>query len=876
MKRLLEITVCRISILLLISLLAACGGEDITDFIEPSDIRLSQLQVVSGGTLMLDENEVEEFDPNILGPYSVRLEESDSDSVDLMIDVDEPSSGASIQLVEVQKGGSGRSRITALSSGETFTVPLDPGLNQILIRLNSNESAARVDYSISINRISSSATLQDIEINGVLGSENRNSDASFSTTFDPEVFSYDVVIDKNDCGVVVQAQPESRFATVEINGEEIKWLDDVFIPLQARTDESDESVTEAVTVVVTAEDDDEGAGSLTYVFNLIKEVETQAELDEDGSISSVSIANSRALSEFRCSNSTTQYRVNSADVDELSITVDLFDHQLGTGGATLRIGERDSDFSNIVIDETTVDTDITPGVAYTGSLLTGIGGEGSEEGRELVVEVTPANSDSDDVVLYSFVLILSETNEVYVDTSETLQDALLNAQPNDEIIVAAGDYEGLLASSGNANAHFFSSQSGTVESPIIVRAEDEDVSLFGDDTALHSVLLLQGDYWEIENIDFSNAQNGLVLDGANNVSVNRFEITDVGERAISIQAGSSNIFLDQGLINRTGLEPEDRTGDGIDEVYGEGIVVGDGSAPSENIAISRVNFGRDIANESIDVKAGASSVQAFSNYFSFDNTLTNAVSDRSIVLLGGGDTHLAFNEFELTLIGAGSDDVSQVVKSEVANSETEIELEQNQLNLAEQSIPLLNNSGSSVVTFIDNTRLDGGVISSIGAVTNAEIPQYQIQSSLDSGQCLTAVGDGPDNRPTVELQTCDSVSEQYWAFEHTDNGFVRIIQRDTTIFSSTSPVMGLPAIPSSQVYYPFYIDDDENEFRTGYLLQWMIIRNGNNVVFANRASDNSFLGQVIPDEDPDTELDDDIVGSRDSDDVEFNFTLIRQ
>ncbi len=845
--------------LLLLSLLAACGGEDITDFIDVSDLRLSQLEVVSGGSLLLNEEAVEEFDPSNIGPYRIDLDDENSESIQLAVDTELSSSNARIQLIEVQKADDDRNRVSSITPGESFNVALDQGANQIFVRVSSTSTAARLDYVININRISSSAALQNIEINNVLGSTGGNSNASYTPAFDSDVFEYDVVVGKNECGTEVAVQTESRFATVAINGEEVPWLDEQFIPLQA-------GEVEVVTVDVTAED---GSDTQTYIFRISKTAETVDERAADARLFSIALDGARETSEFRCSNSIVSFTFNQEDTAGLSLLPTFFDDQ---NGATLKIGEQDEDSLTLLMDEDTVET-IVAGEAYTGGLLANL-----EEGSNLrLLEVVPANGNEGDKRTYQVVIVLSDTREIYVETAAELQTALLSAAANDEIILAEGDYLGVTAGSGNADAHFFSAQSGTAEAPIIVRAESGDVNLLGGDLAANTVFLLQGDYWEIENINFSYAQNGIVFDGASQVSLNRFEITEVGERGISVQNGAGDLAFDEGLINQTGLSPIDRTGDGIDEVYGEAVVVGDGVNASQNISISRVNFGRDIANESVDVKALADSVQISSSYFAFDNTLIRPVTgDRSLVLLGGGDTSLRYNEFDFTLIGTGSDELTQLVKSETAEGDTTIELEQNQLDLADQVIPFVNNAGSSDLTLIANERLDAGTISNVGSTNVADIPFYQIQSIIDPSQCITAIELGEDDRPSVELQLCDTVGEQLWAFLVTDSGFVQMVQTQTSIFSSAEPVFGLPGVPGTDVFYPFYIDNDESSARTGYLLQWFILREGDNAVFSNRVSSAAFLAEVKDVEDVASELVGDIVGADAGDDVELNFTLVRQ
>jgi len=172
--------------------LAACGGDDISDFVEVSDIRLLSLEVVEGGTLLFEENEVEEFDPGNIGPYRVELADQSLTSITIRAGIANVD-GVRLELVEFAKGDEDDDRVTAVSPNEIVTVSVEEGANLVAIRVSSLTSAARIDYVMRINKISSSAVLSDILVFGVRSS-NESSNVQFSNEVAADIFEYDVTL----------------------------------------------------------------------------------------------------------------------------------------------------------------------------------------------------------------------------------------------------------------------------------------------------------------------------------------------------------------------------------------------------------------------------------------------------------------------------------------------------------------------------------------------------------------------------------------------------------------------------------------------------------------------------------------------------------
>lgn len=210
--------------------------------------------------------------------------------------------------------------------------------------------------------------------------------------------------------------------------------------------------------------------------------------------------------------------------------------------------------------------------------------------------------------------IVNAATTKYVSTSKELISAIRNASPGDEIVIAPGTYTGALGTgstgSGLGSAWFYSNVDGTKENPITVRAEDENNKpvLRGSWTSA-TCMVIEGDYWKISGLEFTNAQKGLILDNSNNSTVTDCVIHDVQQEGLHLRDGSSNNKVENCLIYNTGMGQPG---------FGEGIYIGSdkgkwsentGSSQGFNKAcdnniISACEIGPQVAGEHIDIKEG--------------------------------------------------------------------------------------------------------------------------------------------------------------------------------------------------------------------------------------------------------------------------------
>ncbi|WP_019422242.1 right-handed parallel beta-helix repeat-containing protein [Paenibacillus sp. OSY-SE] len=181
-------------------------------------------------------------------------------------------------------------------------------------------------------------------------------------------------------------------------------------------------------------------------------------------------------------------------------------------------------------------------------------------------------------------------NAISCSTASCLSSALKNVMPGNKIVLAPGTYKGSFSSDVN----------GTAEQPIIIQSEDpaNPAVLSGHSTGSGFSLRVRGDYWNVRDLQFTNAQKGIILDHSNHTLITNVEVYNIGSEGVHFRDGSSYSTIQNSNIHHTG-----RTSPG----YGEGVYVGSAEGASYNQAthyntIRNVVIGPHVTAEHIDIK----------------------------------------------------------------------------------------------------------------------------------------------------------------------------------------------------------------------------------------------------------------------------------
>ncbi len=198
--------------------------------------------------------------------------------------------------------------------------------------------------------------------------------------------------------------------------------------------------------------------------------------------------------------------------------------------------------------------------------------------------------------------LLSDTEKgrtIHVSTVEELQNALQSAAAGDTILLAGGEYE--WGQKGTAGYLFMSSAEGTEDAPVTIKSADKSnpAILKGTGFSDGMVLYITGDYWNIEDIAFCDAQKGIMLDNSNHTTIRNVSVYNIGEEGIHIRDGSSYCQIIGANIHDCGL---------LSASYGEGIYIGSAKSTTgysydcnDNL-IQGCVIGPNVTAECVDIK----------------------------------------------------------------------------------------------------------------------------------------------------------------------------------------------------------------------------------------------------------------------------------
>ena len=143
------------------------------------------------------------------------------------------------------------------------------------------------------------------------------------------------------------------------------------------------------------------------------------------------------------------------------------------------------------------------------------------------------------------------------NTTACIIDAMRNASPGDEIVVAPGVYEAQSKFSyGNKFTRFGSDVNGTQRAPIILRAQNPNNRpvLKGPDGQYNGYgMYIIGDYWILKDLIIEDFQKGIVFDNANYGIIDNVIVRNIGEEGIHLRDGSSNNLVTRCEVYNTGV-----------------------------------------------------------------------------------------------------------------------------------------------------------------------------------------------------------------------------------------------------------------------------------------------------------------------------------
>jgi hypothetical protein len=200
------------------------------------------------------------------------------------------------------------------------------------------------------------------------------------------------------------------------------------------------------------------------------------------------------------------------------------------------------------------------------------------------------------------------TRLVSVSSSSQLSSAISNAQPGDQIRLAAGTYSGIRNIT----------RSGTQSRPIVLCGPR--TAVFTSDTRLNNV-----DWWVLQGFTMRDGFQPIYAMNSSYIRVQGMEIYNTGQEAIHFRCGSTDNLVQSNWIHDTGRSTPQ---------YGEGVYLGTdqtqwssycgGIDHSDRNKVIDNKFGPNVRGDHIDIKEGTTGGVIRGN--TFDGTGTTLIS----------------------------------------------------------------------------------------------------------------------------------------------------------------------------------------------------------------------------------------------------------
>jgi hypothetical protein len=728
--------------------LSACGGGKNAENLSINEELFLENLVVEGYDI--------DFDPEKTGTYEATLE-GGVDSVVIAYSGTESNATLYVQKTSFV----GQSSYEEENDGD-ITLSVDEGANYFQLVFVSSDEQASVTYLLNVYRPTDSTQLHNLAISSLADSRVLTP----SPEFQSDHYEYEVDLGYQDCAVALATQ--SRFPETRVKvGEEI--LDEgelAFAGLGPGRSYIDVELTSEL------------GSSDVYTIEFNRAAPSDSQLQSNAHLSNIEIDN--VDFDFYCGIS--DYLVNAGySLRELALS---FNPEV--------------EGTIVYVDGEEVAADEVHRIAF------------DEDSR--VINVLTESLNGLGSQSYSITVYRASANQVTVSSSSEILEAIANARPRDEIIVAAGEY------------HFSSDQlpieinrPGAVSEKIVLRAEDFDnpVVFYADDEA-PLIMDVSVDHWRIQSLVLSGATTQLRLQDTNKLEVNDLTFDKYQAAAILLGDGNFNVSIRESEF----MAPESDSGQSIQV---------QSSRELNNLLLHHNTF-HSGGQTSLELSGTASVDLRFNRFY------RELDEDEGLALIQSESSMLiAYNHFDISG-GHSGDHLIQL------NGDENSDIYQNIFELQQFSGTVLTNLGSGQLLVESNdVRPEGSAYTfSQGQVNAASItPLFQIALADDASRCLgldtqeVTENDEQIDRHFMVIAACDDASSRtHWQWKAEDGHHVRIenLAVEDQMLTTHQGFYSLCSIEQGVYNNAAYLQEDFG----GWLQRWKLeIREGE-LLFRNR------------------------------------------
>lgn len=748
--------------------LVGCNGSPEKTTPDIPDLSLQSL-MINGNSVALEKGKTATYEVNLA---------ADTQTIDIQVGVTSEVESAFYTFSNGDRAISS----TEFIPGDAITLTVGDGTNRLAMTLVDATGENSLTYAVHLYRLS-----RDASLTGYVFYDNDDNSIALSPTFSSTHYDYTANVDYDTCFYYGQFYTGYADNTVTLNGDDIDNAEIFARYLEPGENIFDTHVKAAV-----------GEREVIYSVGITREQPTETQLQANARLAQLTIDDTDM--DFLCAQNVYSIAVNS-DQPSLEITA-----KPEVDGIDMVIGDQDL----------TANEPITIPLA---------------DGDTLVQLVSTALNGSQ-TQTYSMYVYRRTTNMVSVSTAAELQQALQNAQPNDQIVVAPGTYAGEIATSGNSEAHFYSGRSGTPLNPIYLIAEDsdEDTVLRGNVTGAGTVFKLSGDNWRVSGLEISQGATGVHLASASNNRLSDLDIHDVAQ-AVRVDQGS-----DKNEISRCEFSAINGSNPPLVQVAdAETSIAG-------STRLKRNEFYTQGEQPALYLAAGADSTLIEANRL---QDLSTATSDDPVPLLlvHGNNTQLRFNSFypvdtadaraplRVENPGNGWGNNTWVYGNWLVATQTDLLLE------AETATHLYatENLARAPIALEEDYRAatySGGSVE----VDTFTPPQFQIVLADETGSCLDLEEVNEVN--IVIINPCSDAQTQRWTWEMAADTFMYLRNLSEDDYAYMMPTTSFTASCTSiaSATSVAYLSTK----RYGYAQQWAPIQGANDEEYylANRQNLN--------------------------------------
>lgn len=698
---------------LLISTLAltliSCGGNSNSTtepIYEIPELRITEINISSDNISYSDELE---FDPDQTGLYELTVD-SATQSMDISMSISEDAEkGSSSYIIS----SSGSTNTLELDDTLEFNIELEEGSNLLEVMLENETGLLPLSYSFNIYKAYSTAKLNNIELYEFPSTQSE--ETSVSPNFSSDTYDYLSTVPYDSCAVVAIPYANASATTIKHQDDELSSGGVLYQNLEVGRNYLD--------IYALSED---GKQERRYAIEIERSAPEDEQRSNNANLKTLEVSSGEL--NYICGFYAYAMTINS---NVSSVNIDLSTEVEG---------------AQVWLDGRQIDPDQTSAI------------EISTDSTSTIIQVVSTSGDT--INSYQLTFARLARNYISVENITEFSEAFKNANPNDYIELAEGDYDlNELTLEELDEGSLRSDRSGSRLEPIIVApADGAEVNLIGlsssdnsseDNYENSSVLKFTGNHWKIIDLNISNSDYGISLYNSENIDLSGLDFHDLNTGAVHSTAGIGNTVR---------LSHFEDIGDNLNPSY-----IIDITDNEEQFELLQNTFIVAPSNTAIRISEDSNDSTIESNLFTHTESLTEL--QKAIIIGGAENTTIKYNYFNFNIYSY-SESLIQFPYAENENAVGNY-IYENRITEIDSEIKFVDATFASTYIQLPDHTPDNTVLEGVKIYEEWDTPSFQIQLADSPQFCLGLYEytELDEDIEFVSLKLCDDSDEQSWNIE---------------------------------------------------------------------------------------------------------------